>query len=77
MARKRARKEKIMTIEKGKKVTFHYTLSVDDEVIQSSEGQEPMSYTHGTGQIIPGLASQMEGMNEGEEKSIMVAAEDA
>ena len=76
-ARKRAWKEEIMTIEKGKKVTFHYTLTVDDEVIQSSEGQEPMSYTHGSGQIIPGLASEMEGMKEGEIKSIMVAAEDA
>jgi len=69
--------EEIMAIENGKKVTFHYTLTVDDEVIQSSESQEPMAYTHGSGQIIPGLASQMEGMNEGEEKIILVAAEDA
>jgi FKBP-type peptidyl-prolyl cis-trans isomerase 2 len=66
-----------MTIEKGKRVTFHYTLSVDDKVVQTSEGQEPLSYTHGSGQIIPGLAAEMEGMNEGEEKSVLVAAEDA
>ena len=66
-----------MTVEKGKKVTFHYTLSVDDEVMQTSEGHDPMSYTHGAGQIIPGLASEMEGMQEGEEKSVLISAKDA
>ena len=66
-----------MIIENGKKVTFHYTVSVENEVIQTSEGQQPMSYTHGTGQIIPGLAAELEGMKEGEQKSVMVAAEDA
>jgi FKBP-type peptidyl-prolyl cis-trans isomerase 2 len=66
-----------MVIEKGKKVTFHYTVSVDNEVIQTSEGQQPMSYTHGTEQIIPGLADEVEGMKEGEQKSVTVAAENA
>jgi peptidylprolyl isomerase len=50
---------------------------VDKKVIQTSEGKEPMSYTHGSGQIIPGLAAEIEGMNEGEEKAIMVSAQDA
>lgn len=65
-----------MVVENGKKVTFHYTLTVDEKVIQTSEGQQPMSYTHGSGQIIPGLASEIEGMNEGEEKRVMVSAQD-
>ena len=65
-----------MVVENGKKVTFHYTLTVDEKVIQTSEGQQPMSYTHGSGQIIPGLASEIEGMNEGEEKKVMVSAQD-
>lgn len=66
-----------MAVENGKKVTFHFTLTVDEKVIQTSEGKEPMSYTHGSGQIIPGLATEIEGLNEGEEKSIMVSAKDA
>jgi len=66
-----------MIIENAKKVTFHYTVSVENEVIQTSERQQPMYYTHGTGQIIPGLAAELEGMKEGEQKSVMVAAEDA
>lgn len=66
-----------MAIENGKKVSFHYTLSINDNVLQTSEGQEPLTYTHGSGQIIPGLAAEMEGMNEGDEKSILVAAANA
>ena len=66
-----------MAIENGKKVTFHYTLTVDDQVVQSSEGQNPLAYTHGSGGIIPGLASEMEGLNEGDEKTVLVAAENA
>ena len=66
-----------MAVENGKKVAFHFTLTVDEEVIQTSEGKEPMSYTHGSGQIIPGLAAEIEGMNEGDEKNIKVSAKDA
>lgn len=66
-----------MSIENGKKVKFHYTLTVDDQVIQSSEGQQPLAYTHGSGEIIPGLASEMEGMNVGDEKSVFVSSENA
>ena len=64
-----------MAVENGKRVTFHFTLTVDEKVIQTSEGQQPMSYTHGSGQIITGLASEIEGMNEGEEKNVTVSAE--
>lgn len=66
-----------MAVENGKKVTFHFTLTVDEKVIQSSEGQQPLSYMHGSGQIIQGLASEIEGMNEGEEKKILVSAQNA
>ena len=66
-----------MAIENGKKVKFHYTLTVDDQVVQTSEGQQPLAYTHGSGEIIPGLASELEGMNEGEKKSVLVSAEKA
>jgi len=66
-----------MAEENGKKVTFHFTLTVDEKVIQTSEGKEPMSYTQGSGQIIPGLAAEIESMNESEEKTIKVSSENA
>ena len=50
---------------------------LDLDSFHSFEGKEPMSYTHGSGQIIPGLATEIEGMNEGEEKSIAVSAQNA
>jgi len=64
-------------IEKGKKVSFDYTLTVDGEIVDTSKDRGPLEYTHGNGQIIPGLASQMEGLKAGEEKTIEVGPEDA
>ena len=50
------------TITKDKIGIFHYTLTNDaGEVLDSSEGQEPMAYLHGSNNIIPGLETQMEG----------------
>jgi FKBP-type peptidyl-prolyl cis-trans isomerase SlyD len=61
-----------MTIEKGKKVSFDYTLTVDGEVVDSSKERGPLAYTHGEGKIIPGLASELEGMKAGEEAVVKV-----
>ncbi len=61
-----------MTIQKGSQASFDYTLTVDGEVVDSSEGKEPLQYTHGEGQIIPGLSKQLEGMRVGEEKKVEV-----
>jgi len=64
-------------IEDGKSVAMDYTLTVAGEVVDTSEGKEPLEYTQGAGEIISGLEQQMEGMKEGESKKIMVEAEDA
>ncbi len=58
-------------------ITFEYTLTVDGKVLDSSEGRDPMRYTHGKGQIIPGLERQMTGMHVGDAKEVTVAPEDA
>ncbi len=66
-----------MTIQNGKQVSFDYKLTVDGQVADSSEGRGPLEYTHGSGQIIPGLAKQLEGMKVGEEKTVSVPPEEA
>ena len=68
-----ARKAKI---EKGKIVKFDYTLTIDDEVVETSEGKQPLEYTHGEGQIIAGLSKELEGLKRGDKKTITVAPED-
>ena len=67
----------IMVIQKGKKVAFDYTLTVEGEVADTSEGKAPLTYTHGEGQIIPGLAKEMEGLKVGDDKIVTVTAKDA
>jgi FKBP-type peptidyl-prolyl cis-trans isomerase SlyD len=64
-------------VQTGSVVSFDYT--VKDEagtVIDSSAGKAPMKYTHGTGQIIRGLESQLAGMKTGGEKKVTVRPED-
>ncbi len=62
-------------IVKGSKVTFDYTLTVDGNLLESSEGREPLQYVQGEGTIIPGLARELEGMRAGEEKDVVVLPE--
>ncbi|MCP4141965.1 MAG: peptidylprolyl isomerase [Chloroflexi bacterium] len=57
-------------------VAMEYTLTVDGEVIDSSEGQEPLEFLQGKGNIIPGLEREMAGMKIGESKDVSVSPED-
>ncbi len=59
-------------------ISFHYTLKNDTgTVLESSHGDEPMSYLEGAGQIIQGLEAAIKGMKKGEKKSVFVASKDA
>lgn len=71
----RARGES-MTVQKGGRVSFDYTLTVNGEVVDSSEGRGPLQYIHGEGQIIPGLARQLKGMRVGQAKKVEVFPEE-
>ena len=45
-----------MKIEPGCRAAFHYTLKDDDgQILDSSEGGQPLNYTAGAGEIVPGL----------------------
>ena len=59
-------------IRNGSTVAMHYTLTVDGRVVDSSVGKNPLTYVQGTGQIIPGLEEQMQGMKKGEKKQVTV-----
>ncbi|MHC1741185.1 MAG: peptidylprolyl isomerase [Anaerolineaceae bacterium] len=58
-------------------VSLEYTLTVDGEVIDSSEENGPIDYIQGHENIISGLESALEGMKLGESKKVNVKAKDA
>lgn len=65
-------------VQAGSVVSFEYTLTDDDgKVIDSSKGKQPMSYTQGKGEIIPGLERELAGMAVGAEKNVKVKPEEA
>ena len=53
-------------------VAMDYRLSVDGEVVDSSEGQEPLEFLQGHSNIIPGLEREMLGMKIGESKDVVI-----
>ena len=54
-------------------VSMHYKLTDDDgNVLDSSEGSEPLAYLHGTGNIIPGLEKALVGKVEGDSLKVRV-----
>lgn len=63
---------------KQKVVSFHYTLKDKaGTVLDSSSGDDPLSYLEGVGQIIPGLERQLQGAKVGDKKSVQVSAAEA
>jgi FKBP-type peptidyl-prolyl cis-trans isomerase SlyD len=64
-------------ITNGSVVRFEYTVSDENgEVLQSNKGKEPVTYTHGRQEIIPGLEKGLSKMSVNEEKSIRVKPEE-
>jgi FKBP-type peptidyl-prolyl cis-trans isomerase SlyD len=66
--------EKDMTVSAGKIVSIEYTLKLkDNSVVDTNVGSKPLTYIHGSHQIIPGLEKGLEGMKVGESKHITVS----
>jgi FKBP-type peptidyl-prolyl cis-trans isomerase SlyD len=67
-----------MQVAKNKVVAIDYTLTnPQGEVLDSSQGGEPLAYLHGTGHIIPGLERALEGRNIGEELNVTIPPDQA
>lgn len=63
-------------IQDGSKVTIEYTLKLGDgQVVDTSEGREPLVYQHGAGQILPALEDELAGLSEGSEKELTLTPE--
>jgi FKBP-type peptidyl-prolyl cis-trans isomerase SlyD len=58
-------------------VSIDYTLTVEGQVIDSTEGDEPLQFLQGHQNIIPGLERELTGMKVGDNRRITVAPGDA
>lgn len=62
----------------GTNVRIHYTGRLTDgTVFDTSEGREPFGFTVGAGEVITGFETAVEGMKEGDEKTVTIPAVDA
>ena len=68
----------MLKVEENRVVTFDYTLKNDSgQVIDSSDNGEPLSYIHGSGEIIPGLEAELLGKSVGDKFNATIKPEDA
>jgi FKBP-type peptidyl-prolyl cis-trans isomerase 2 len=64
--------------KRGDTVQVHYRGTLDDGTeFDSSEGAEPIVFTLGAGEVIPGFETAIEGMTAGEKKTERIEAADA
>jgi FKBP-type peptidyl-prolyl cis-trans isomerase SlyD len=72
-------KDKVMStdsVQDGIVVSMEYTLHVDGELLDSSDGQGPLQFLTGYGNIISGLEHEMMGMKVGDSKDVVVQPAD-
>ena len=67
-----------MQVAKNAVVTIEYTLRAPDgEVLDTSDGGEPLAYVHGTESLVPGLERELEGKKKGDRFDVKVGPDDA
>ena len=72
-----ATQEKPVAVSPGTQVSIEYTLKLDDKnVFDTNVGADPLTFVHGSRQIVPGLEKALEGMKVGESKQVIVQPEE-
>jgi len=67
-----------MQITDDKVVAFNYTLKNDEgQVLDTSDGKQPLAYLHGRKSIVPGLEAAMDGKESGESFNVAIEPEQA
>lgn len=64
------------TVKDGLVVSMEYKLTVEGEVLDSSDEAGPLQFLVGYGNIIPGLENEMMGMKIGDSKDVTVQPAD-
>jgi FKBP-type peptidyl-prolyl cis-trans isomerase 2 len=65
-------------VQNGDHISINYQGSLEDgTVFDSSDGREPLEFTVGEHQVIPGVEEAVKGMDVGETKTVTVSSEQA
>lgn len=65
-------------VKSGDTVSIHYTGTLDDgSTFDSSAGRDPLQFTVGSGQVIPGFDTAVTGMTVGEKKTVTIPSDQA
>lgn len=68
----------MIQVKENNTVKVHYTGKLSDgQIFDSSEGKEPLEFTLGQGQLIPGFEKGLIDMKLNEKKTITLAKEEA
>ena len=71
-----AQGEETAVIESGSTVAIEYTLKIDDgTTVDSNVGGTPLTFTQGTGEILPSLEEALLGAKAGDTKEVQLTAE--
>ena len=64
--------------KKGDTVRIHYTGKLEDGIVfDTSDGRDPLEFTIGEGQVIPGFEEGVLGMNSGDSKTVNIPSDQA
>jgi FKBP-type peptidyl-prolyl cis-trans isomerase SlyD len=67
-----------MNVAADTAVTINYTLTNDSgEVLETSQGRDPLTYIHGAGRLIKGLEVAMDGKSPKDAFTVRIGPEDA
>ncbi|MDE1865148.1 MAG: FKBP-type peptidyl-prolyl cis-trans isomerase [Candidatus Micrarchaeota archaeon] len=67
----------VNSVSKGTRVRVEYVAKVDGKVVDKSEGNGPLEFIAGTGEMIQGFDEAVLGMKLGQEKTVTVPPEKA
>ena len=66
-----------MAINNNQLISMQYELMIDGNLIETNFDADPIEFTFGKGEVVPGLETRIKDMNEGETRSVNVPALEA
>src|SRR5688572_31837488 len=60
-------------VEKGRKISLEYTLTLDGQVAETNVGKTPLTYEQGDGKMLPAFEAQVAGLAAGAAKEFDLA----